>query len=62
MFELLKDVEEWGLHLVFIVITVVLIIGVIFFSSPFFFAYLDRIYDWWINYYWIPCLPCGVVL
>jgi len=52
---------EWDLqNLVFKAITLILVLISLSLLAPFFIESLYRLNDWWINYYWIPCLPCGV--
>jgi hypothetical protein len=52
---------EWDpYNFIMIVITIIFSLASLFFLAPFFVECLIRINDWWINYYWIPCLLCGV--
>jgi hypothetical protein len=42
-------------------ITLILVLASLRYLTPFFIECLYRLNDWWINYYWIPCLPCGAL-
>jgi hypothetical protein len=51
---------EWDLYSIIniIMLTIFFVITIIL-VMPFIIELNYRVLDWWNNYYWIPCLPCG---
>ena len=53
---------EWDLqNRIFLIILVILLVSAMIVLTPFLIECLYRLENWWDSYYWIPCLPCGVV-